>query len=51
MSAGTGARELSNVVNSMFTNIIYDVMAEERRYTKCKLSLDIVEDNTRYELL
>ncbi len=51
MLEGTGARELSNIVNAMFTNIIYDVMAEDKQYTKCKLFLDVVEDNTRYELL
>ena len=50
LALDTGARELSNTVNYIFENILYDVLANPRKYTNCKLSLDIVEDNTKYEL-
>ena len=46
----TGARELSNTVNYMFEDVIYNVMAHPGRYSKCTLSLEIVEDNTKYKL-
>lgn len=51
LNLGTGARELSNTVNYVFENIIYDVFnAPSRYYSKCELSLDIVTDNTKYKL-
>jgi ATP-dependent Clp protease ATP-binding subunit ClpX len=46
----TGARELSNTVNHMFENILYDIFSNPGKYTKCTLYLDIVKDNTKYEL-
>lgn len=46
----TGARELTNTVNYIFENIMYDVIANPGKFTKCKLLLDIVKDNTKYEL-
>lgn len=46
----TGARGLSNVVNGIFENIIYEIMANPGQYTKCKLELDIVKDNTKFKL-
>lgn len=46
----TGARELSNTVNYMFENIMYDVLANPNKYEKCTLDLEIVHDNTKYEL-
>lgn len=51
LALDTGARELSNTVNYIFENIIYEVLANPRRYTKCILSLEIVEDNTKFTLL
>lgn len=51
MALNTGARELSNTVNYIFENIIYDIMANPGRYSKCEMSLDIVRDNTKYKLL
>ena len=50
LALDTGARELSNTVNYIFENILYDVIANPNKYTKCKLFLEIVEDNTKYEL-
>lgn len=50
LTLDTGARELSNTVNYIFENILYDILANPNKYTNCKLSLDIVEDNTKYEL-
>lgn len=46
----TGARELSNTVNYIFEDIIYNVMSHPGKYSKCVLELDIVEDNTKYTL-
>lgn len=48
LALDTGARELSNTVNYIFENIIYDVLANPGKFTKCKLDLDIVNDNTKY---
>lgn len=50
MAVETGARELSNIVNYMFENIMYDVFAKPNTYTKCTLELDIVDDNTKYTM-
>lgn len=50
LALDTGARELSNTVNYMFENIIYDILANPNKYKKCTLDLDIVHDNTKYEL-
>lgn len=50
LALDTGARELSNTVNRIFENISYNIFSNKKNYTKCKLSLDIVEDNTKYEL-
>lgn len=50
MMLDTGARELSNTVNYIFENIIYDILADPGKYTKCTLDLDIVNDNTKYTL-
>ena len=46
----TGARELSCVVNWMFENIIFEVLANPGKYTKCVLLTEIVDDNTKYVL-
>jgi len=46
----TGARELANTVNRIFENISYDIFSNKNNYKKCKLFLDIVKDNTKYEL-
>ncbi len=50
MALDTGARELSNTVNYIFANILYDVLANPNKYSECNLFLEIVEDNTKYEL-
>ena len=50
LALDTGARELSNTVNYIFENILYDVIANPNKYSNCKLFLEIVEDNTKYEL-
>ena len=59
LSLDTGARELTNTVNYMFEGIMYEVLSNpdkyQRRehissYRKCTLFLDIVDDNTRYEI-
>lgn len=50
LTLDTGARELSNTVNYIFDNIVYDVLANPGKFTKCKLDLEIVHDNTKYEL-
>lgn len=46
----TGARELSNTVNYIFENIMYDILANPKKYSKCALDLEIVHDNTKYKL-
>ena len=50
LALDTGARELSNTVNNMFEKIIYDVISNPGRYSKCTISIDIVNDNTKYVL-
>lgn len=45
-----GARELSNTVNYMFENIMYDIFANPNKYKNCTLDLEIIHDNTKYEL-
>lgn len=50
LTLDTGARELSNTVNYVFENIIYDVMARPGVYCMCELLSDIVSDNTKYKL-
>lgn len=50
LTIDTGARELSNTVNYMFENIVYDILANPNKFKKCTLNLDIVNDNTKYEL-
>ena len=50
LSLDTGARELSNTVNYMFANIMYDVFSNPGKYKKCTLDLEIVRDNTKYQL-
>lgn len=51
LSLDTGARELSNTVNYIFEDIVYQVIAYPKKYTKCKLSPGIEEDNTKYKLM
>ena len=46
----TGARELANTVNYIFENIIYDILVNPKKYTKCILESGIVYDNTKYQL-
>ena len=55
----TGARELNNTVNYIFDRIIYEVLSNPDKYPKrkhitkykqCRLSLDIVNNNTRYTI-
>lgn len=46
----TGARELSNTVNYVFSKIMYDVMANPGAYTKCRITARTVDDNTKYKL-
>ncbi len=50
LALDTGARELSNTVNFIFENIMYDILANPNKYQKCTLYLDIVHDNTKYKL-
>lgn len=50
LALDTGARELSNTVNYIFDNIVYDVLANPGKFTKCQLDLEIVHDNTKYKL-
>ena len=50
LALDTGARELKNTVNYVFENIMYDVISNPGKYSKCTLDLDIVHDNTKYKL-
>lgn len=50
LALDTGARELSNTVNYMFENILYDILSYPGKYKKCELDMDIVKDNTKYKL-
>ena len=51
LAIDTGARELSNTVNYIFENIIYDILSNPGKYKKCQLYPEIVHDNTKYKLL
>lgn len=51
IKSGTGARELSNVVNYVFEDIIFRVLDEPETYSKCVLCEGIELDNTKYKLL
>lgn len=51
LTLDTGARELSNTVNNIFENIMYDIFSSTTKYKKCILDIDIVNDNTKYELV
>ena len=46
----TGARELSNTVNYMFENIVFDVLSNPNKYKKCILDTEIAQNNTKYTL-
>ena len=46
----TGARELSNTVNHIFEQVIYEVFSNPGKFSKCKLLTGIVEDNTKFRL-
>ena len=50
LALDTGARELSNTVNFIFENIIYEVFANPGKYSYCVMDLDIVNDNTKFDL-
>ena len=50
MKYETGARELSNVVNYIFEDIIFNIMANPGKFSNCHLDLGIVDDNKRYKL-
>ena len=50
LTLDTGARELSNTVNYIFENIIYEILAVPEVYCMCELLPGIVEDNTKYVL-
>lgn len=50
LTLDTGARELSNTVNYIFENIMYDIFSNPNQYKKCTLELGIAYDNTKYEL-
>ena len=59
LSLDTGARELTNTVNYMFEGIMYEVLSDPSKYQKrkyiptykrCRLYLDIVNDNTQYRI-
>lgn len=51
LALDTGARELSNTVNYIFENIVYEILANPNKYTRCTLDLEIVHDNTKYTLV
>ncbi len=51
LALDTGARELSNTVNYIFENIIYDLLSSTKKYTKCILNSGIVDDNIKYKLV
>ena len=51
LAIDTGARELSNTVNYIFENIMYDILSTPQKYTKCVLDSEVILDNTKYELI
>lgn len=51
LSYDTGARELSNTVNYIFENIIYQIIAYPRKYRVCKLLKGIENDNTKFKMI
>lgn len=47
----TGAREISNIVNTLFENIFYEVLSKEpNTYHSCVMLTGIVKENTKYIL-
>ena len=50
LAIDTGARELSNTVNYIFENIIYEVFANPGVYAYCVMDMDIVDDNNKFDL-
>lgn len=51
LTLDTGARELSNTVNYIFENVMYDIFSSTKKYKKCILDTDIINDNTKYKLV
>lgn len=50
LKVDTSGKETSGIVNYIFENVIYDVLANPGKFKKCEMSLDIVKDNTKYKL-
>ena len=50
LELNSGARELSNIINKIFENILYEIFTKPGVYTSCKLGIDILTDNTDFEL-
>lgn len=50
LQTDTGARELSNTVNYMFEQIVYEILANPYKYSMCELEPEIVEDNSKFTL-
>jgi len=50
LTLDTGARELSNTVNNMFENILYDIFNDFDKYSKCILEEGIEKNNKKYIL-
>jgi ATP-dependent Clp protease ATP-binding subunit ClpX len=46
----SGARAINKVLDEMFSNILYDILSNEDKYSKCIISPETVEDNQDYIL-
>lgn len=50
MSKKTGAREIANIVDNMFSDIMYDISDPDELYSELELSKDIVNNPKKYIL-
>lgn len=50
LQTDTGARELSNTVNRMFEQIVYEILANPYKYSMCELDPEIVDNNSKFTL-
>ena len=50
LTSNEWGKEVSGTINYIFENITYDVLANPGKFKKCEISLDIVNDNTKYKL-
>ena len=50
MSKKTGAREISNIVDNMFSDIMFDISDPDEKYKELEISKETVTDPKKYIL-